>query len=378
MRPTGHLDYYTRHGINPVRYDTADLDRHLERRGSLYRTLGLTPLALRGARVLEVAPGTGQNSLYVARQNPESLTLVEPNPVARRDIAAVYAPGTPRVRPELVPCRLEEFDPAEPYDVVICENWLGDSDHERGLLRKLAGMVADGGLLVVTAVSPVGMLPNLLRRALTGRLTDPDQTFADRTGLLSAAFGPHLRTVRGMTRNVTDWVHDNMLNPAYLGILLTVPMVLDELDDGFDVLGTSPRFATDWRWFKSLCGADREFNRHALAEYHAGLHNFLDHRTTLPPRDVGRNVELESAALEVAETLRRWESGAEDADSVEAAVRRLEEGIADLPPAWSAAIDEFLDAFADPLVSPEAVAALPHFGPLFGRETIYLSFEKRS
>ena len=70
---TGHLEYYTRHGINPVRYDLSDLQLHLDRRGSLYRTLGVTPLAVRGARVLEVAPGTGQNSLYLARLAPRQL-----------------------------------------------------------------------------------------------------------------------------------------------------------------------------------------------------------------------------------------------------------------------------------------------------------------
>jgi len=88
---TGHLEYYKQHGINPVRYDTSNLRLHLERRASLYRTLGITPLAIRGSRVLEVAPGTGQNSLYLANQKPASLTLVEPNPAGQRDIAAVYA-----------------------------------------------------------------------------------------------------------------------------------------------------------------------------------------------------------------------------------------------------------------------------------------------
>lgn len=377
--PTGHLDYYTRHGINPVRYDTSDLGRHLERRASLYRALGLTPLALRGARVLEVAPGTGQNSLHVARQRPASLTLVEPNPVARRDITAVYAePGASPIGAEVVACKFEAFETDELFDVVVCENWLGDSDHERGLLRKLGTMVADGGLLAVTAVSPVGVLPNLLRRALSNRLASPDEPFAARTAVLSRAFGPHLRTIAGMTRNVTDWVHDTVMNPAYLGIILTVPMVLGELGDSFDVLGTSPRFGTDWRWFKALCGAGREFNRHALGEYHAGLHNFLDHRTVLPPRSPARNAELESAALAVADSLVQWEAGRGDADAVEAAVRKLLTGIADLPAAYSAALDEFLDAFAAPRITPEDVAGLPHFGPLFGRETIYLSFEKRS
>ena len=66
-----------------------------------------------------------------------------------------------------------------------------------------------------------------------------------------------------------------------------------------------------------------------------------------------------------------------ESEAVEAAVRRVMTGMADLPANWSAALDEFLDAFADPQLTPETVAELPLFGPLFGRETIYLSFEKR-
>ncbi|MFO0823450.1 MAG: class I SAM-dependent methyltransferase [Gemmataceae bacterium] len=374
---TGHLEYYKQHGINPVRYDTADPELHLERRGSLYRMLGITPLAIRNSRVLEVAAGTGQNSLYIAKQRPASLTLVEPNPTAQRDIATVYSSAPDATHPEVVTCRFEEYEPAQPFDLVLCENWLGDSAHERGLLRNLGEMVADGGLLVVTAVSPVGVLPNLLRRALSNRLAPTEHPFTERTAILSEAFGPHLRTVGGMTRSVTDWVQDNMLNPAYLGVILTVPMVLEDLGEQFDVLGTSPDFATDWRWFKSLCGDRREFNDHLLEAYFASLHNFLDHRTVLPRRPRGRNSQLERGALAVADAIRSWEAGRADGDDVEAAVRRVLDVSRDLPAATILALDEFLDAFADPRLTPETVAELPRFGSLFGRETLYLSFEKR-
>jgi predicted O-methyltransferase YrrM len=376
---TGHLNYYMQYGINPVRYDTSNLQQHLERRASLYRTLGITARGLRGSRVLEVAPGTGQNSLYMARQHPRSLTLVEPNPIAGEDIEAVYrAQGAAAITPQVIPCRFEEFDTTERYDLVICENWLGDADHERQLLHKLGSFVADGGLLVITAVSPVGVLPNVLRRALANRLTSSDEPFSERTATLCAAFGPHLRSVQAMTRPATDWVQDNMLNPAYFGVLLTVPMAVAELDGQFELLGSSPRFATDWRWFKGLCGAERAFNAHYLSEYWAGLHNFLDYRTVLPPRHAGLNTELESSALKVARAVQGWEAGAVDAEDVEAAVHKVLTGIRDLPASAFSALHEFLDTFAQPDLTPDEVATMSHLAPLFGRETIYLSFEKQT
>ena len=379
-----HLDYYRRHGINPVRYEMGDLGRHLDRRESLYRTLGVTPLTVRGARVLEVAPGTGQNSLYLARLDPASLTLVEPNPAGVRDVSALYAtPGLSPVRPELVESRLEEYEPGRTFDLVICENWLGHSAHERQLLRKLGRLVADRGLLVVTTVPPVGLLANVLRKALALRLADPSAPFAERTAVLTEAFGPHLRTLPAMTRAATDWVHDNVMNPAYLGVILPVPAVLEDLGGRFDVLGSSPRFAADWRWFKSLCGAGREFNAHFLAEYDGSLHNFFDHRRVLPPRDPDTNREFEDAAWDVARRVGDLEHAASAGlpvgrrvNAVADAVRRVRDGMTDLPGEWSAALGEFLDVFGGADQSPARVAAMPRFGGLFGRETVYVSLER--
>ena len=36
-----HLGFYLEHEISPVRQDISNLDKHMERRGSLYRYLGL-------------------------------------------------------------------------------------------------------------------------------------------------------------------------------------------------------------------------------------------------------------------------------------------------------------------------------------------------
>ncbi|MGA9298697.1 MAG: hypothetical protein WBW45_00465, partial [Bradyrhizobium sp.] len=60
----GHLGYYIEHGISPVTYRTDDIGAHFDRRDSLYRSLGLPSIAFKSADVLEVAPGSGQNSLY--------------------------------------------------------------------------------------------------------------------------------------------------------------------------------------------------------------------------------------------------------------------------------------------------------------------------
>ena len=82
-----------------------------------------------------------------------------------------------------------------------------------------------------------------------------------------------------MTRSHTDWVHDWLLNPAIEHIGLTLPMLIEELGSEFQILGTSPEFITDWRWFKSLHGDARRFNDHALSAYQfheKEFSNYLD------------------------------------------------------------------------------------------------------
>jgi SAM-dependent methyltransferase len=380
----GHLEYYLRHGLNPVRYEMADLRRHLDRRGSLYRTLGLPARLFRGARVLEVAPGSGQNSLYVAGLGPRELVLVEPNPTAQRDIRRLYAAGLTPLTPRLVTSTFQDFHDDRPFDVVICENWLGHAPAERRLLRKLGGLTADAGLLVVTAVAPVGVLPNVLRKALACRLDSPAAGFAERTALLVEAFGAHLQTLPAMTRSHTDWVQDNVLSPAYLGVVLSVPLALEDLGGRFDVLGSSPRFAADWRWFKSLWGPHRDFNTHFLDAYHAALHNFLDHRRGPEARDPARNPALEEAAWGLIRAVAGLEGAVyhgggrvpQALRAVGLALAAVEDNVRDLGGEARSALAECRDLLDRGRLTAADVARMGPFRGLFGRETLYLSLEK--
>lgn len=74
-----HLTFYQTNEVSPVLQDVADAKKHLVRRESLYRSLGLPSTFFRDHTVLEVGPGSGQNSLHIASSMPSSLTLVEPN-----------------------------------------------------------------------------------------------------------------------------------------------------------------------------------------------------------------------------------------------------------------------------------------------------------
>jgi 2-polyprenyl-3-methyl-5-hydroxy-6-metoxy-1,4-benzoquinol methylase len=250
-----HLAFYRAHNISPVRY-SGTREQHFQRRASLYRSLRLPPLAFRGARVLEVAAGTGQNAEYLASLVPSCLHLIEPH--AEHWKAEMLAPSH---------TTFEEFAAPHDYEIAICENFLGLPEVEAGLLDKLAALVAPDGVLVLTCIHPLGIYPNLLRRKIAARLVSDSMSFEEKTALLVRAFETHLATLKNMTRSPTDWVQDMLLNPAVEHIGLTFPMLIERLGAQFTILGTSPEFITDWRWFKELHGEQRQFNQRALGAY---------------------------------------------------------------------------------------------------------------
>lgn len=379
-----HLSYYTEHGISPVHYKAANMEEHFQRRASLYRTLGLTPLAFRGAHTLEVAVGSGQNSLYVASLMPESLTLLEPNQTAIQEIHNLYAnTEVPHTSPFLVESTLQDYSPAHRFDIVICENWLGRLPDERFLLRKLAGFLAPNGIMVVTTITPTGFLPNLIRRALSVKYCDPNLSFAERTERLVTMFEPHLITMNAMTRSATDWVQDNMMNPAYFDICLTIPDVLDELGDRVNTLGTNPSFSSDWRWFKALHGDARDFNRHIIHEYQAALHNFFDYQLVFAQPDIPLNLRLEELCLEFLETVRDYEharlTGADEDNTQSILLETLEEiahQLCHFPDPIKSGIEAGLQLLSMNNEDYRIVAKPTPFSRLFGRETVYLSMIK--
>ena len=64
------LDYYIKEGISPVHYNLSNLKRHFDIRNSLYYLLGLPSKFLKNTDILEVAPGSGHNSLFTSSLGP--------------------------------------------------------------------------------------------------------------------------------------------------------------------------------------------------------------------------------------------------------------------------------------------------------------------
>lgn len=383
----GHLRHYLRHGISPVRYDLRSLDAHFERRDALYRSLGLPPMAFAGRDVLEVAPGSGQNSLYVATRQPRRLVLVEPNPVAQADIAAAYdALERPHTAPSLEAVRFQDFRPDDRFDIALCENWLGSQPDDLASLRRLAGLVRPGGIAVATCVPFAGFFPNVMRKLIALRLLRASDDFEIATQRMLAAFSPHLSTIQGMTRSHRDWVQDCMLNPHYLRVVLPLETLLDAFGPDMEALGTSPRFAVDWRWFKTLTGMARQYDAHLIAAERRNLHNLVDHRQLFAERSAEDNRRLATLFEAAHAAALDWEAAHDRGDSdgmarETMALATLLTGLSDeflrIEPTLAAAFAELKSLWSLPDITPEMVGSMRPFAAVFGRETIHVSSTRR-
>jgi hypothetical protein len=382
----GLLVYYERRGISPVHYRMDSIQAHFDRRDALYRSLGLPPLAFRASRVLEVAAGSGQNSLYVASCHPGSYDLIEPNLVGIRDIHDTYNSFRgPHTAPALHEVQFENFKTQAEYDIVLCENWLGSRPHEIDMIRKVASLVTPGGVLVITCVPLSGFFSNIMRKLLALRLTDTKLTFEKQTAHLVDIFAPHLSTIADMTRSHRDWVHDSMLNPHYLNIALPLEAVIEAVGENLEVLETFPRFTSEWRWFKSLTGGKRRFSDQMLSSYRENLHNFVDYRQIWPARQADANSRLDAAFHAIHQTALSWEVAEKPYDNgamgalIDRITHQLSSIIPELvqiSPELGAAVAELKSVWQHPQMDAAMVRDMRTFGSLFGRETVYVSFTR--
>ena len=224
-----------------------------------------------------------------------------------------------------------------------------------------------------------------MRKLLAVRLTEAGADFETATERLLAAFSPHLSTIAGMTRSHRDWVHDCMINPHYLRVALPFATLLSTLGPDMEALSSCPRFTTDWRWFKAMTGAARDYNARFLAAAAANIPGFIDYRRVFPAASdeaAGRLSDLYAAGYQRALS---WQAAhlAGERGELEAAsaaigetLETLGKALASLDPDYQAAFEELRAVWDRAEITPEAVAGMSRFGGLFGREAGYVSFTR--
>lgn len=365
------IGFYQDNNISPVRQDISNWTAHATRRAALYRQLGILPAFVEGRTVLEVGPGSGYNSLYTASLNPSRYVLIEGNPKGVSDIKTLLPYGV-----ELVPTYLEDYQSQEQFDFVFCEGVLGalGIPQPETLFRQLMRFVAPGGVLVITCTDYVAWLPEMLRRLFAQMLVNPDDSLEAKVVKLLPIFTPHLDQLGGMSRRYDDWIIDNLINPASVGVLFTIPDAIEALPDDFEVYGASPAFITDWRWYKSI---DGEYNQRALRQYWQNVHNFLDHSKVLPARQYEANKVLYRHCADIHEGIRQFEQS-RDMEILKIIKLDLQRVMAEVESFSLTSANDLREALY--LLSDLSIDTLTHskrFGSLFGRGQQYLSFSRK-
>lgn len=275
------VGFYSAHGIIPTRQDLSNLRQHFERRHALYRHLGLPPGIFRNASVLEFGPGSGHNAAVTGRLGPTRYLLVDGNPPSLASTEKLLQQYCPGLNFELRQSSIANFKSDERFDVVLCEAVIPTQKNPPAFLRHVARFVRPGGVLVFTCMDSLSLLPEMLRRWLAWELVRDIPDFDAKVARLVDFFRPDLAALPGMSRRPEDWVIDQILHP-WTGPLFSIPEALVALGRRGAILGSSPRFLTDWRWYKNIVGSECYDNSFATRSYFQLGLNLTDFRVHLP------------------------------------------------------------------------------------------------
>ena len=244
------------------------------------------------------------------------------------------------------------------------------------MLIKLSSFVKSGGVMVITFYSPIGGVATFLRRLLGYRLTSKKDPMKKKISILEKAFSSHLNTLSSMGRSHKHWIQDSILNPhIYVGI--STPRLFTEiLNDKFIIHQSVPKFATDWRWYKSLHGKQRKLNESFLAEYDTISHCMIDFRMNGVKRSVEKNKELEKICFDFAIIANDNENLGHEGyiKNVEPYLSKIISNIEpDLPQTSKKALHEVSTLLNKKILEIDDVAKMSEFSRFFGREQCYLS-----
>ena len=266
---------------------------------------------LEGKSILEFGPGSGHNAIYTASLKPKRYVLVDGN---KRGLIEselnLKQTGISSEKLEFHQSLFQNFQCDDTFDIVIAEGCIPYQIDPVTLLRHVSKFVKEkGGVIIITSVSPVGILSEIIRRFSKYLLLEPTNNIEYQLRILKPLFEPHLKTLKGMSRPVDDWLLDNIVQPYDRVKLLNIPDAISSLTDNFDILGTSPKFITDWRWYKDIVDEEFSFNGVAIESYYRQNLNLVDYRFVFPQHSQEFGLELEAKCAEAWKLMCRLESG---------------------------------------------------------------------
>lgn len=379
MTSRPYIDYYIKNNIIPVKQDIANIEKHLRRRNGLYQHLGIFKSCVKGKKVIEFGPGTGENAIYTASLNPSVYTFVDAHPLSIESLKNKSSLGLyPVQNINFINSEVLHFSSPEKYDLVLCEGIIHGQDNPSKFLQHMASFAGVGGLVVATTHSAISLFPEICRRLIYPIFS---REISDRQLLLKTLaefFAPDLSSLAGMSRSAEDWVQDNIMHPwpGSDQLVFSINDAISSLDGHFEIISTSPKFIQDWRWYKTIGEDNLRINEQAKKEVDRWALSFLDCRSDkCEPTEIGDQIEALCKSA-INKCCKAWVSR-ENSDisdflyDVVAVAKSIER----YAPRTSGSLIDFEKA-AKLMINGNLDADFGDFRSLFGRGQQYVSLER--
>ena len=164
-----YLEFYEKHKISPVVQDIENFTEHIQRRTSLYRQLGVTPLTFQDKDILEIGPGGGYNSLVTYTYMPKTYTFVEPNSTGYKELKDNFM-HIDKSNLFMNNCTLEDFNSTKKYDIIMCEGLIPGLNNKEEFISTLVSLLKPNGIFIITTADQVSMFFEILRRHIANIL----------------------------------------------------------------------------------------------------------------------------------------------------------------------------------------------------------------
>lgn len=250
MSERAFLDFYDELNSVPVNQNDAGSILHFTQRKALFLSLGISPLTIENRELLEIGPGSGDNALHLASWSPKSISFIDGANAAVSNIQKRIEQGDYGSNASVIQEDASLYTFPQQFDFVLCEGLIPGQNNPAKFLGNVLSAVKPKGICVFTTVNSVSYLAEICRRTLLPlfkkKLIDDDELLK----YLVSFFEEDLNNLSGMSRNHKDWVLDNIIHTWTGKGLFSLGEAINSLPSGFNILGCSPNFLQDWRWYK--------------------------------------------------------------------------------------------------------------------------------
>ncbi len=376
--------HYKKYNISPSYqgFSTqSELSKKLYIRKKLYESLGLPSEIFKKSSLLEVGPGPGYDSLYIANIKPFFYKLIEPNKIAFEDCRKTFNHFNVNMNNiDIQNIYIEQLDESEKFDIVICENLLICIENSFDILKLLDLHLKKNGVLVINCCDEISFFFEACRHFLFSVLCQRNvvKSFDDKIKLGVDAFGSHLETLKGLSRSKENWCADNLL--AARLYTFSVVDAIKFLQDSYSFYHICPRLILDDTWFKEVPLNTQDYNNKKIENFYNVWHNLIHYKVfdchPLPKHDLDRLRRFCNYFYEISNKARESYEENLNEEALEI-IRSIKKILVKNPQkAVIESLNDLIHILESDNVTAANVAGLQHFKSAFGRGTQYVSFIK--